>query len=66
MKNKFYILLEENGKFLNDKADVIFNKYSIDVIEIDEHDGDLVGKKFYNVYEAYDFLEDIGALDNQN
>lgn len=63
MEEKFYALLEEEGKEINEeKAAVIFEKYSITIEEIDEKGFNLYGEKYYNVYDAYDRLNQIGAL----
>lgn len=63
MEKEFYALLEEEGKEINEeKATVIFEKHSITIEEIDEEGFNLYGEKYYNVYDAYDRLEQIEAL----
>ena len=63
MEKKFYALLEEERKKIDEgRVSVTFNKYSITIEEIDEQGYNLYGERFYNIYDAYDRLEQIGAL----
>ena len=63
MEKKFFALLEDEGKKIDERrASIIFNKYSITIEEIDEQGYNLYGETFYNIYNAYDRLNQIGAL----
>ena len=63
MEKKFYALLKEEGKEIDERrATVNFNKYSISIEEIDEQGYNLYGETFYNIYDAYNRLKQIGAL----
>lgn len=68
MRNEFFALLEETGKEVNyDLVDIEFENNSIfikDGMGVSEEN--LVigqeGKTFYEVYEAYEFLDKNGML----
>lgn len=63
MEKKFYALLKEEGKEIDERrATVNFNKYSISIEEVDEQGYNLYGETFYNIYDAYNRLKQIGAL----
>ena len=63
MEKNFHALLKEEGKKIDERrASVTFNKHSITIEEIDEEGYNLYGERFYNIYDAYDRLEQIGAL----
>lgn len=67
MEKKLMELLEEKRQTINeDKATVMFNEHSIDVIGIDEEGYEGIGEKYYNAYDAYDRLEFLGALEEGN
>ncbi|MBL4951017.1 hypothetical protein JK635_02025 [Neobacillus sp. YIM B02564] len=69
MKEQLFLLLKENGKKINyELVDVEFNNISIFITDgfgVDEENLLIgqEGKKFYNVYEAYDFLNNNNLLE---
>lgn len=63
MQAKFYEILAEDGVTVDeDKAEVIFGDYSIDIMAIDEAEGNLYGETYYSAYDAVERLEFLGAL----
>lgn len=68
MKKDFFELLEEMKKELNeDVATVQFNEFSIDISLLDDDGYEGYSQKFYEVFEAIDYLKLHNALlDKEN
>lgn len=63
MQAKFYEILAEDGVMVDEeKAEVIFNDHSIDIMAIDEEGRGLYGEKYYSAYDAVERLKFLGAL----
>lgn len=63
MQAKFYEILAEDGVMVDEeKAEVIFNDHSIDIMAIDEAEGNLYGETYYSAYDAVERLKFLGAL----
>lgn len=63
LQAKFYEILAEDGVMVDEeKAEVIFNDHSIDIMGIDEEGRGLYGEKYYSAYEAIERLKFLGAL----
>lgn len=63
LQAKFYEILAEDGVMVDEeKAEVIFNDHSIDIMAIDEEGRGLYGETYYSAYEAIERLKFLGAL----
>jgi hypothetical protein len=63
MEKKFNDLMLENNVWINDDiVHVGFNENSIDIMEFDDEGRNLYGNTFYNVYEAFDFIESYNGF----